>query len=59
MEYPDFGREFRERRRKVIITGMVLSEDESSEGDRESGLLDMGGERIEVGWITSFCNLVE
>jgi hypothetical protein len=38
---------------------MALSEDETSEGDRESGLLDMGGEHIKVGWITSFCDLVE
>ena len=59
MEYLDVGGEFRERWWKDIIIGVALSKEEMSEGDRKSGLPNMGGKRIEAGWVALFCNIVE
>jgi len=46
VEYVNFGGEFQERHRKVIMIGVALSIDESSEGRRKTRLLDVGSKRV-------------
>jgi hypothetical protein len=59
VEYLDFGGEFGKRWWKVITSGVMLSKDKMLEGNRKSGLHDIGGKYVEGGWVALFHNIIE
>ena len=64
VEYMNFGGEFRERQRKVIIIRMALSIDQLLEGHRKTRFIDMGSKTIQTSWVVSAtfvsdsCNII-